>query len=259
MSTRALAVVLHDVAPANLECCRRLVDMISGLDATVPITHLLVPVFHRRQPLAHSGELRRWVDGRIVRGDEIALHGFYHLDEGAAPRNAKEWIARRILTAGEGEFSTLTAEEARQRLREGLHELTRCGWRAAGFVPPAWQISDAARAVLGEFPFGYTSTTRYLWRLPSAIPYRVPGLGFSSRSAWRRWTSIRSNRLHVRQLRHEPFLRIALHPIDAAYPETLDAWREIIAFALRDCVAVTKEALLQRVEQQQAKQDLQHA
>jgi len=128
--------------------------------------------------------------------------------------------------------------------------LPRCGWQAVGFVPPAWQISAPARAVLSEFPFRYSSTTGTLRRLPSDIAYRVPCLGFSARTALRRWLSIKYNMARLNSLRSAPLLRIALHPADAAYSATLTAWRSIIHQVLSDRVAVTKERLLRYAEQQ---------
>jgi len=128
--------------------------------------------------------------------------------------------------------------------------LPRCGWQAVGFVPPAWQISVPAQAVLSEFPFRYSSTTGTLRRLPSDIAYRVPCLGFSARTALRRWLSIKYNMARLNSLRSAPLLRIALHPADAAYSATLTAWRSIIHQVLSDRVAVTKERLLRYAEQQ---------
>lgn len=244
---RAVAIVVHDVAPATLPWCRCLVDMVREIKPDAPLTQLVVPEFHHHHALTEHAQLRQWLDARLVHGDELALHGFYHVDEGAAPRTLASWLARRMLTAGEAEFSTLTAEQARPLIERGLAAFAECGWHANGFVPPAWQISTAARAVLSEFPFAYTSTTNFLWRLPEAAAYRVPALGFSARSGPRRWLSIKYNWLRLQQLRREPFIRIALHPLDAAYSTTLNAWRDIIAYALHDRVAVTKHALLAHV------------
>ena len=63
----------------------------------------------------------------------------------------------------------------------------------AGFVPPAWQISDAARSVLADFGFRYTTTLRTITALPTGARFAVPCLGFSSRSALRRTLSLRWN------------------------------------------------------------------
>jgi predicted deacetylase len=247
---RAAAIVLHDVSPATLPLCKRLVDLVDGIAAAAPITHLVVPDFHRSGVMTEHIELRRWIDTRLARGDELALHGFYHLDEGNAPRTPTSWFARRMLTAGEAEFATLNALQAKQRIEQGLAAFARCGWQAVGFVPPAWQISAPARAVLSEFPFRYSSTTGTLRRLPSDLAYRVPCLGFSARTALRRWLSIKYTMARLNSLRSAPLLRIALHPADAAYPATLTAWRSIIHQVLSDRVAVTKERLLRYAEQQ---------
>lgn len=248
---RAVAIVLHDVSPTTLPLCKRLVEVVDDITAA-PITHLVVPDFHHSGLMAEHIELRHWIDARLARGDELALHGFYHLDEGKAPHTPLAWLARRVLTAGEAEFSTLNATQAKQRIERGLAAFASCGWQAVGFVPPAWQMSVSARAVLSEFPFRYSSTTSTLRRLPNDVIYRVPCLGFSARTALRRWLSIRYNMMRLPTLSGAPLLRIALHPVDAVYPSTLTAWRNLIQQALSDRVAVTKEQLLRYAEQQAA-------
>ncbi len=121
--------------------------------------------------------------------------------------------------------------------------LRACGWDAAGFVPPAWQISDAARSVLANFGFRYTTTLRTITALPSGARFAVPCLGFSARSGFRRKLSLRWSGWQLKQLGGTPALRIALHPIDARYTETLDGWRRFLEAALRDRRAVTKSDL----------------
>lgn len=246
---RAVAIVLHDVSPATLTGCRRLAAMIDEVAPSVPMTQLVVPAFHRSPVFTEHAEFRLWIESRLTHGDELALHGFYHVDDSAAPRSPQAWFARRVMTAGEGEFSALRADIARQRIQQGLFAFQQCGWRAAGFVPPAWQIGIAARVVLDEFAFAYTSTTRHLVRLPGGEAFRVPCFGFSARNVWRRKISILYNRWSMRRWRHEPFVRIALHPIDAMHADTLDAWRGIIRRLCSDRDAVTKSELLNRIEQ----------
>lgn len=240
--TKLLAIVLHDVSPSTWPLCAQLTELVRELGADIPLTLLVVPQFHRGPAIHENPDWRRWMDARIAQGDELALHGLYHLDE-SQPRTPSAWFARRVMTAGEAEFAALTADEARRRIERGLQLFKQCGWRAAGFVPPAWQIGSQARSVLREFPFAYTSTLRSLIELPQERRWNVPCLGFSARTALRRWISIHWNAHRLAQLNEAPLIRVALHPIDAAYANTLDAWRQFLSVLLTQRRAVTKSEL----------------
>jgi predicted deacetylase len=241
--TRLAAIGLHDVSPATWPECKRLLALVRSIQGDIPITLLVVPDFHRRAPIDASSPWRDAVDRALERGAEIALHGLSHLDDGGRSPTLRAFFARRFLTAGEAEFAALGAAEARTRIERGLAMLRGCGWDAAGFVPPAWQISDAARSVLADYGFRYTTTLRTITALPADTRFAVPCLGFSARSGLRRAVSLRWNGWQLERLRGAPALRVALHPIDARYAETLDGWRAILEGALRDRRAVTKSEL----------------
>jgi hypothetical protein len=183
----------------------------------------------------------------LSRGDELALHGYTHIDDGPAPASVANWFARRILTAGEAEFASLGKSEARARIETGLELFAACGWQPAGFVPPAWQISAAALEALREFSgsLQYTSTLGSISALPEGRSFDVPCLGYSARSRARRALSIAWNRLRLARLEAEPLLRIALHPVDAEHDNTLAAWRTLLLRTLRDRKPVTKSMLVQ--------------
>ena len=240
---RLAAIGLHDVSPATWPECERLLELVRSVQADAPITLLVVPNLHRRAPIDASSGWRDVVDRALARGAEIALHGLSHLDDGGRSPTLRAFLARRFLTAGEAEFAALDAAGARHRIERGLAMLRGCGWDAAGFVPPAWQISDAARSVLADFGFRYTTTLRTITALSTGARYAVPCLGFSSRSGLRRAVSLRWNARQLERLRAAPALRIALHPIDARYTQTLDGWRRFLEAALHDRRAVTKSDL----------------
>lgn len=240
---RLAAIGLHDVSPATWSACERLIALVRGFGAEIPITLLVVPAMHRRAPIDESPAWRPLVDRVLARGGEIALHGLWHLDDGGPSPSLGAFFARRLLTAGEAEFAALDAQDARSRIEKGLAMLRSCGWQAAGFVPPAWQISAAARGVLGEFGFGYTTTAGTVTSLPDCKTWNVPCLGFSARSALRRALSRIWIGREVRRLAGAPALRIALHPIDAEHERMFESWREFLEAVLRDRRAVTKSEL----------------
>jgi predicted deacetylase len=240
-----LCVSIHDVAPETWPACERLLHMLNRLGVG-PVTLLVVPDFHHRGGLARSPAFRRAIDARLGVGDEVALHGFFHRDDGRLSRTPMEWFRRQVLTAGEAEFAALSADQARARLAAGLDALHACGWPVHGFVAPAWQLGQRARTVLAEFPFEYTTTRTDIWRLPSWQRISALSLVYSVRGRVRRRLSMIWNDGLARRLRSDRLLRISLHPADAAFPDVLEHWRRLILSAARDREPVTKRGWVMR-------------
>ena len=242
----AVSVVLHDVAPATWPACAQLLEMIDGC-GDVPVTLLVVPDYHHRGRIGDDAAFRSAIEQRLARGDELALHGLYHLDDSAPrPRGPLQWATRRLYTASEGEFAALDAATAERHMHAGLEQFAALDWPVRGFVAPAWLMSDGTRAALGRLPFAYTSTRSALYALPDWREYRYPSLVWSMRSAWRRGASRLVNTAQARRLRNAPLLRLGLHPADAAHPATVAFWRDTLRHALRTRQAVTKTRWLER-------------
>lgn len=212
---RSLCVVVHDVAPANWAACEWLLDVLAR-HGDFPTTLLAVPHFHR---LPRSAGFERWLRTRVARGDEVALHGFDHLDPGT-PRAVVDRLRRRVYTRGEGEFAALDYTAATQRLRAGREWLAELGIVPAGFVAPAWLMGDAAWRALQLQPFDYTCTLGHLHlldpRRPAAPPRRIACQGqvYSSQTAWRRQLSVIWNESLAWRQRDQPLVRLELHPGD---------------------------------------------
>src|ERR1700704_6068245 len=136
---KALCIVVHDVAPGTWSATRRLLDAIAEVD-TFPVTLLAVPRYHGED---RDPAFERWLVERASAGDEIALHGYRHLDDGE-PRG---WIDRQLrhtYTRGEGEFLALPFDEAMRRIDAGLAWLRELGVQPSGFVAPAWLLGPEA-------------------------------------------------------------------------------------------------------------------
>lgn len=241
--TPRLCIAVHDVAPATWPACERLLALVDAIGAP-PLTLLVVPDWHRRGSVDADAGFRRAIDARLARGDELALHGFVHLDDAAPPRGLLDRLRRRGLTAGEGEFAALDEAEAGARIDDGVRCLARCGWSTQGFVPPAWLLGDGARTALARTPLRWTSThaaledARRHWRIAA------PVLGASARSAWRRCASRAWLPLAARAWRAAPLVRVALHPADAPHADLLDAWRRVLVALLARREALTKSAAI---------------
>jgi predicted deacetylase len=241
---RSVMLVLHDVAPPTWPAYEAFVREVDNF-GDVPITWLVVPDFHKRYPLEADHKLRRVLDRRVERGDELALHGYFHCDDGHAPRTAREYFMRRIYT-WEGEFYTLDEAQALARLTRGIELFARSGWPLHGFVAPAWLMSDGTREALRGLPLAYTSDVSHFYRLPDFLPIAAPGIVWSARSAWRRSLSKIYSQLREHQLRTSPIIRLGLHPVDMAHPLSRDYWLTAIRRLLEEGRhPVTKIAWLQ--------------
>lgn len=235
----AVSVVLHDVTPASWPAYR---DFIGAVDAMggVPLTLLVVPDFHRQFCLERFPDFRNAIERRITRGDEVVLHGYYHNDGSPLRRNPVDLFMRRIYTH-EGEFYSLDEMQASERLERGLAMFSRYHWPVAGFVAPAWLMSEGTQAALRRFPLRYTSDLSGLIRLPDWQRLDTPTLVWSSRSAWRRLASHQWNRLRLAQSLSRPLLRLGLHPIDMRYGEAVRFWLETLETLLATRTPQTKE------------------
>lgn len=226
MTAPCLLLVLHDVAPHTWADYQPFVEAVDAL-GEVPMTWLVVPDFHRHNDLeAHPG-LRRLLTGRVARGDELALHGYFHCDDEPPPNTPRDWFMRRIYTR-EGEFYTLSQDAALARLRAGIELFHRYHWPLEGFVAPAWLMSEGTRRALRQLPLSYTSDSQHLFRLPDFTPVDAPGLVWSARNAWRRGLSKLVSDQREQRLRQAPVIRLGLHPVDMRHRFARDYWLQTL-------------------------------
>ena len=225
-----VCVVLHDVAPRTLGACDAViaaVDAVAG-GRRVPVTHLAVPAYHGDAP---TPDLERWLAARRGQGDEIALHGWSHRDD----RPVVGWIdhlRRRHYTRSEGEFWSLPAAEAAERIARGRDWFERNGWPLQGFVAPAWLLGPGAWQALAATPFTWTATLRDLVTLPDRAVHASQSVVYSTSAAWRRALSLGWNSGVAAWEATNPILRLELHPPDALHPKIRRHWQRILERAL---------------------------
>lgn len=240
---RAFCVVLHDVAPQTWDAYGPFVALADRLG--VPLTLLVVPDFH------HDGDLRRHprfvaaLDARLARGDEIALHGYFHADDEPLRGGPIDYFMRRVYTH-EAEFYRLDGAATRYRLQQGLELFATFGWHPAGFVAPAWLLNDDTRRALDDLPLRYTSTVTSVVDLRSGRSHRAPAITWSARSAWRRGLSqlVNSTLLHWHD--KAPLLRLGLHPVDMEHARSRAFWADSVAQLMHTRTALTKSTWLDR-------------
>ena len=228
----AVLLVLHDVAPSTWADYQPFVEAVDAL-GNVPMTWLVVPDFHRHDNLDAHADFRQLLSERVARGDELALHGFFHDDPEPRPHTPRDWFMRRVYTH-EGEFYHLSHEAALARLRAGIEMFQRYDWPLHGFVAPAWLMSEGTRQALRELPLRYTSDPQHLYRLPDFTPIDAPGLVWSARSAWRRGLSKILSEQREQRWRQAPVIRLGLHPVDMRHGFSRDYWRNTLERLLTD-------------------------
>lgn len=229
---KTVCLVLHDVAPSTWGDYQPFVEAVDAL-GNVPMTWLVVPDFHRHDALDANPAFRRVLDARVARGDELALHGYYHDDQEPMSHNPRDWFMRRVYTH-EGEFYRLSREVALGRMHAGLELFQRYDWPVRGFVAPAWLMSDGTRQALRELPLSYTSDPQHLYRLPDFSAVDAPGLVWSARSAWRRGLSKIVSDQREQRWRDAPVIRLGLHPVDMRHRFSRDYWLRTLERLLAD-------------------------
>jgi len=223
-----VCIVLHDAAPSTRPSCARVLAAVRQVAGDAPVTILAVPRYHGEEPTA---EFESWLGERARRGDEIALHGCTHLDDGK-PNGAVDAVRRSHYTRGEGEFWSLSRRDALARIDVGIAWFARNRWPLSGFVAPAWLLGPGAREALLERPFEYTATLRQLIQLPSQVAMQSQSVVYSTSSGWRRRMSLAWNAGVDLLERRNAVLRIELHPRDADFAPVRRSWQGILARAL---------------------------
>jgi uncharacterized protein len=240
---RALCVSIHDVAPATWADCARLLEALAPL-GPLPLTLLVVPDYHGLGANLPDW-YRRALQRRLDLGDELALHGWRHLDDGPSPVGPAEWLRRKVYTAGEGEFSALPVDAARERLAAGRAWFSAQGWPLAGFVAPAWLLGPGAWAALADAPFSYTTTLGAFHTLAPRLCVPAQSIAYSARSRLRRAASLAWNALP--SSRSAPLLRLALHPADAPHPSIVRQALRRLETLLGEREAMTKAQFAARL------------
>jgi len=229
---RSVLLVLHDVAPETWPDYQPFVEAVDAL-GQIPMTLLVVPDFHQRNALEGDTGFRRLMEQRLLRGAELALHGYYHADDSPPPRSPGEYFMRRIYT-WEGEFYSLSEDQALRRLEAGIELFQRMDWPLNGFVAPAWLMSEGTRQALRRLPLNYTSDPQHLYRLPDFTPVKAPGLVWSARSAWRRGLSRVLSAVQEQRMGDATTIRLGLHPVDMRHDFSRRYWLDTLQRLLAD-------------------------
>lgn len=239
-----LCISLHDVAPATLDDCASTLAFLDDLGLG-PVALLVVPDYHGLGRADRDPRFTAFIQSRILRGDEIVLHGFRHPVATAPTRRLRECLVRRIGIDSDGEFSRLDFGAARTRILRGLSIMRSAGWQPTGFVAPAWLMSEGTREALVGLPLHYCSIRDAVVILESDRRIAAPSLVVSMRGACGWAAAHARNRVVLARHSTSPIIRAALHPRDLAYPTVRRLWRTLLA-QLADRRSVTEGWLVPR-------------
>jgi len=224
----SLLVSIHDVTPALAEGVARLWALCA--ERGVRPALLVVPDWHGEWPLEAHPAFVAWLRARAGEGAEIVLHGERH-DEVGLPRRFADELRAWGRTAREGEFLTLDAAAARERIERGRARLRALGLDPVGFVPPAWLARDEGHRAAGGTGLGFSEDDRAIHLFPSGRRVPSPVVRWSARGAVRAWGSLAVARARWALQGGARLPRIALHPQDLGHPATaaalgptLDRW-----------------------------------
>jgi len=241
-SERTVCIVVHDAAPSTRSACVRTLAAIRDVAGDAPVTILAVPRYHDE---GSNASFEAWLGDRVRRGDELALHGCTHRDDGT-PAGWLDALRRSRYTRGEGEFWSLSRKEALARIDVGIEWFAKNDWPLSGFVAPAWLLGPGAREALVERPFEYTATLRQLVHLPDQTPVTSQSVVYSTANAWRRASSLAWNRFVAIAERDNRLLRLELHPRDADFAAVKRSWQDILDKALHGRKPATVAEFMRR-------------
>ncbi|MET1114745.1 MAG: DUF2334 domain-containing protein, partial [Comamonas sp.] len=197
------------------------------------------PCYHGSD--ATSAEMEAQLAQALARGDELALHGYTHLDSAAAGGGLGERFLRGVYTPRVGEFAAIGQPEAQHRIQLGLDWFAERGWPVAGFVAPAWLLGKGAWQALMQFEFEYTTTfSRFHLLAGQGGALFAPSLVYAARNRGGRVLSPLAAGAAARLLAQRPLARLSLHPPDARHPALLRHAQQLVERLLVTRTALTK-------------------
>ena len=238
-----LIVSVHDVSPLTRPAVERILTELNALGVGC-CSLLVIPDHHRQGHYLDDPDFCQWLRDRVAQGDEVVIHGYSHRRERRAGETLSDKITTRFYTADEGEFFDIAGADALRIISEARQEFRKIGINPAGFIAPAWLLSEGAERALRALGLGYTTRLKGIYDFTNERIYASQSLVWSVRSGWRRLASRWWNARLFHKLRHSPMIRVGIHPPDIEYPRV---WRQILGLtrqALADRTALTYQNYL---------------
>ncbi len=219
-----LIVSLHDVAPPTRGACEKMLADLARHG--VPVCSLLVvPDYHHSGSATADEKFARWLRGLEADGHEIVIHGYFHERARQTQESLRTQLITRSYTSGEGEFYDLDYAEALRRITRAREEFSAAGLRPHGFIAPAWLLSEEGERAAADAEMEYTTRLTGIVDLRRRRTFPARSLVYSTRSGWRRTTSLAWNGALARLQATNSLVRLGVHPPDISHPEI---WAQIV-------------------------------
>lgn len=228
----SLIVSLHDVSPHTWKECVAILAELKALGVS-RTSLLVIPNHHERGHFLDYPDFCDWLKECVAAGHEVVMHGYTHRDRTQSRETLLDTLTTRYYTAGEGEFHSISREEAKTLVTKSREEFTQIGLSPGGFIAPAWLLGAEAEEALRDLGVDYTTRIGGILDLKANRFHPSQSLCWSVRAAWRRWMSLAWNAFLFHRLETSPLLRIAIHPVDLAHPQIWGQINGIITKALR--------------------------
>jgi predicted deacetylase len=186
---------------------------------------LVVPDYHHQGASMQDRQFVAALRELEAAGHEIVIHGYFHERPRRESESVFDKFVTQVYTNGEGEFYDLGYDEALRRIKSAREEFCATGLTPRGFVAPAWLLSAPAERAARDAEMEYTTRLRTVVDLRSGETFPARSIVYSVRNTWRRATSLTWNAALGRALKHQPLLRVSIHPADYSHPSV---WRQIV-------------------------------
>ncbi|GAC1658329.1 MAG: DUF2334 domain-containing protein [Gemmatimonadaceae bacterium] len=206
-----IVLAIHDVTPA-LELEVRALWSLSVRRGVRPAL-FVVPDWHGEWPIERHPRFVHWLRARADEGAEVFLHGERH-DEAGSRRRWLDSLRAVGRSRGEGEFLTLGATQARERIERGASRLRRSGLDPIGFVAPAWLERRECSLAVAEAGLLFSEDERCVRLHELGMHVRSPIVRWSARSLLRARVSATVAEVRWQLQRNAELVRIALQPGD---------------------------------------------
>jgi predicted deacetylase len=219
-----LVVSIHDVAPSNREIVDNMIVQLRRRGVSA-VSLLVVPDYHHQGASVQDRQFVSWLRDLESQGNEIVIHGYFHERPRRPNETMRDKFFTRFYTDDEGEFYDLDYEEALRRITFARNQFREGGLKPRGFVAPAWLLGAEAERAARDAEMEYTTRVRSVRDLRSGENFPARSLVYSVRTRWRRALSPAWNAALFRFLKHNPLMRISIHPPDYSHPAI---WEQIV-------------------------------
>jgi uncharacterized protein len=235
---RALVVSIHDVSPLTQQATQTFLDRLRALGVD-KCSLLVIPNHHHHGHFLDDKNFCEWLIAQGAAGHEIVIHGYYHQRQCKAAESLWQRLMTQTYTQGEGEFYDINEAQATALVTKAQAEFAQLGFHPAGFIAPAWLLSEAGGRAVRKAGFAYTTRIGVVLNLASGARYDSPSMVYSVRNGWRRAVSLAWNASLFLRLKNNPLLRIGLHPPDLDHAAIWKHIAKYTALALEDRTPMT--------------------